>query len=203
MLLNGSPRGEKCTYTALKIMAERLMEQGIETEIFNVGAKPISGCVGCGTCRANGKCFIDDGVNEFVAKMKEADGLIVGSPVHYAAASGQITAFLDRAFYSAGGSFAGKPGAAIVSCRRGGASAAFDQLNKYFSISNMPIVTSNYWNQIHGNTPEEVLKDEEGVQTMKNLADNMAWLLKCIVAGKEKGIELPSYEAKVRTNFIR
>lgn len=203
MLLNGSPRGEKCTYTALSVIAKRLNELGIDTEIFNVGAKPLAGCIGCGTCRTNGKCFVDDGVNEFVSKMEECDGLIVGSPVYYAAASGQIAAFLDRAFYSGGGKFAGKPGAAIVSCRRGGASAAFDQLNKYFSISNMPIVTSNYWNQVHGNTPEEVLKDEEGLQTMRTLADNMAWLLQCIEAGKEKGINLPQYEAKIKTNFIR
>lgn len=203
MLLNGSPRGEKCTYTALSVIAKRLNELGIYTEIFNVGAKPLAGCIGCGTCRTNGKCFVDDGVNEFVSKMEECDGLIVGSPVYYAAASGQITSFLDRAFYSGGGKFAGKPGAAIVSCRRGGASAAFDQLNKYFSISNMPIVTSNYWNQVHGNTPEEVLKDEEGLQTMRTLADNMAWLLQCIEAGKEKGINLPQYEAKIKTNFIR
>ena len=202
MLLNGSPRGEKCTYTALSVIAKRLNELGIDTEIFNVGAKPLAGCIGCGTCRTNGKCFVDDGVNEFVSKMEECDGLIVGSPVYYAAASGQIAAFLDRAFYSGGGKFAGKPGAAIVSCRRGGASAAFDQLNKYFSISNMPIVTSNYWNQVHGNTPEEVLKDEEGLQTMRTLADNMAWLLQCIEAGKEKGINLPQYEAKIKTNFI-
>lgn len=203
MLLNGSPRGEKCTYTALYVIAKKLNTYGIETEIFNVGAKPISGCVACGTCVANGKCFMDDGVNEFVAKMAEADGLIVGSPVYYASASGQITSFLDRAFYSGSSKMTGKPAAAIVSCRRGGASAAFDQLNKYFSISNMPIVTSNYWNQVHGNTPEEVLQDEEGIQTMEILADNMAWLLRCIEAGKEKGIDIPSRPDKKRTNFIR
>ncbi len=203
MLLNGSPRGEKCTYTALSVIAKKLNTYGIETEIFNVGAKPISGCVACGTCVANGKCFMDDGVNEFVAKMAEADGLIVGSPVYYASASGQITSFLDRAFYSGSSKMTGKPAAAIVSCRRGGASAAFDQLNKYFSISNMPIVTSNYWNQVHGNTPEEVLQDEEGIQTMEILADNMAWLLRCIEAGKEKGIDIPSRPEKKRTNFIR
>ena len=202
MLLNGSPRGEKCTYTALSVIAERLNELGIETEIFHVGAKPLAGCIGCGTCRTNGKCFVDDGVNEFVEKMDSADGLIVGSPVYYASASGQITSFLDRAFYSSG-EMAGKPAAAIVSCRRGGATAAFDQLNKYFSISNMPIVTSNYWNQVHGNTPEEVLQDEEGMQTMRTLADNMAWLLNCIQAGREKGINLPAYEPKIKTNFIR
>lgn len=203
LLLNGSPRGKQCTYTALDVIAKRLEALGIETEIFNIGAKPIAGCIGCAACRSTGKCFQEDGVNEFVEKMKTADGLIVGSPVHYAAASGHVTAFLDRAFYSGSSAFQGKPAAAIVSCRRGGASAAFDQLNKYFSISNMPIVTSNYWNQVHGNTPEEVLRDEEGIQTMTVLADNMAWLLKCIEAGKQAGINIPEREAKIRTNFIR
>lgn len=203
ILLNGSPRGNKCTYTALEVIANRLEELGINTEIVNVGAKPIAGCIGCASCRNTGKCFQEDGVNEFVEKMKTADGLIVGSPVHYAAASGHITSFLDRAFYSGSAAMQGKPAAAIVSCRRGGASAAFDQLNKYFSISNMPIVTSNYWNQVHGNTPEEVLRDEEGIQTMTTLADNMAWLLKCIQAGRENGINIPEREAKIRTNFIR
>ena len=203
LLLNGSPRGKQCTYTALEVIAKRLEALGIETEIFSIGAKPIAGCIGCASCRNTGKCFQDDGVNEFVEKMKTADGLIVGSPVHYAAASGHVTAFLDRAFYSGSSAFQGKPAAAIVSCRRGGASAAFDQLNKYFSISNMPIVTSNYWNQVHGNNPEEVLKDEEGIQTMEVLADNMAWLLKCIEAGKNAGINIPKRETKIRTNFIR
>lgn len=203
ILLNGSPRGKKCTYTALEVIANRLNQQGIETEIIDIGAKPIAGCIGCASCSNTGKCFVDDGVNEFVAKMREADGLIVGSPVHYAGASGHVTSFLDRAFYSGGSAMQGKPGAAIVSCRRGGASAAFDQLNKYFTISNMPIVSSNYWNQVHGNTPEEVIKDEEGIQTMQILADNMAWLLKCIEAGKNAGINLPERSPKVRTNFIR
>ncbi len=203
LLLNGSPRGKQCTYTALEVIAKRLEALGIDTEIFNIGAKPIAGCIGCAACRSTGRCFQEDGVNEFVEKMKNADGLIVGSPVHYAAASGHVTAFLDRAFYSGSSAFQGKPAAAIVSCRRGGASAAFDQLNKYFSISNMPIVTSNYWNQVHGNTPEEVLRDDEGIQTMTVLADNMAWLLKCIEAGKKAGINIPDREAKIRTNFIR
>lgn len=203
MLLNGSPRGEKCTYTALTIIAERLNSAGIETEIFNVGARAIAGCIGCGSCKTKGSCFVDDGVNDFVKKMVSADGLIVGSPVHYAAASGHVTSFLDRAFCQAGAKMAGKPGAAVVSCRRGGASAAFDQLNKYFTISNMPIVPSNYWNQIHGNTPDEIMQDLEGIQTLNTLADNMSWLLKCIKAGKEQGINLPEYEPKIRTNFVR
>ncbi|MBO5070442.1 MAG: flavodoxin family protein, partial [Roseburia sp.] len=153
ILVNGSPKAKGCTYTALLEVAGALEKNGIETEIFQVGAKPIAGCIGCGACMETGKCFMNDVVNEFVEKAKEADGFIFGSPVHYAAASGAITSFLDRAFYGKSAVFAGKPGAAIVSCRRGGASAAFDQLNKYFGISGMPVVPSQYWNQVHGNTP--------------------------------------------------
>ena len=203
LLLNGSPHEKGCTYTALNTIAGRLKTHGVESEIMHIGMQPISGCIACKKCVELGKCVFDDKVNEFTSKMKDMDGLIVGSPVYYAAASGQVTAFLDRAFYSAGRSMDGKPGAAIVSCRRGGASAAFDQINKYFSISNMPVVTSNYWNQVHGNTPEEVLMDEEGIQTMEVLADNMAWLLSCIEAGREKGITIPQRPVKKRTNFIR
>ncbi len=203
ILLNGSPRLNGCTYTALSVIEKRLKENGIESEIFQIGAKPIAGCIACGKCGGNAGCVFDDDVNVFVEKMKEADGLIVGSPVYYASASGQISAFLDRAFYAGSSVMTGKPGASVVSCRRGGASAAFDQLNKYFSINNMPIISSNYWNQVHGNTPEEVLQDKEGIQTMEILADNMAWLLKCIEAGRKNGIELPERPEKVRTNFIR
>lgn len=203
ILVNGSPKEKGCTYTALCEVAGALEKNGIETEIFQVGAKPIAGCIGCGACSKSGKCFVDDGVNEFVEKAKTADGFVFGSPVHYAAASGALTSFLDRAFYGKGAVFAGKPGAAIVSCRRGGASAAFDQLNKYFTISNMPVVSSQYWNQVHGNTPEEVRKDAEGMQTMRTLGNNMAWLLKCIEAGAAAGITFPEREPAVKTNFIR
>ena len=203
LLLNGSPHEKGCTYTALTVIAERLKTYDIDSEIMHIGMQPISGCIACKKCVELGKCVFDDKVSEFTNKMKTVDGLIIGSPVYYAAASGQVTAFLDRAFYSAGKTMDGKPGAAIVSCRRGGASAAFDQLNKYFSISNMPIVTSNYWNQVHGNTPEEVLQDEEGIQTMQVLADNMAWLISCIEIAKEKGINVPVRPMKKRTNFIR
>jgi len=203
LLLNGSPRANGCTYTALQEIAKRLHEQGIDTEIMQIGTAPVAGCIACGKCRQGEGCVFDDKVNEFINKMQDIDGLIVGSPVYYASASGQISAFLDRAFYAGGGLMKGKPGAAIVSCRRGGASAAFDQLNKYFGISNMPIVTSNYWNQVHGSSPEEVIKDEEGMQTMRTLADNMAWLLKCIEAGKNAGINQPEREQKIFTNFIR
>ena len=159
ILVNGSPKAKGCTYTALMEVAGALEKNGIETEIFQVGAKPIAGCIGCGACKETGICFMNDVVNEFVEMAKEADGFVFGSPVHYAAASGAITSFLDRAFYGKSAVFAGKPGAAVVSCRRGGASAAFDQLNKYFGISGMPVVPSQYWNQVHGNTPEEVRRE--------------------------------------------
>lgn len=203
LLLNGSPKANGCTYTALCEVAGALEKNGIETEIVQVGAAPIAGCIGCGVCTRTGKCFIEDGVNEFVEKAKQADGFVFGSPVHYAAASGAVTSFLDRAFYGKSAAFAGKPGAAIVSCRRGGAASAFDQLNKYFTISNMPIVSSQYWNQVHGNTPEEVRCDEEGMQTMRTLGNNMAWLLKCIEAGKKADITFPEREPALKTNFIR
>lgn len=203
ILVNGSPHEKGCTYTALAEAAEALNKNGIETEIFWVGNKPVQGCIGCMACRKMGRCFVSDGVNDFAEKAKTADGFIFGTPVHYAAASGSITSFMDRAFYSGGSAFTGKPAAAVVSCRRGGASAAFDQMNKYFTINCMPVVSSQYWNQVHGNTPEEVKKDEEGMQTMRTLANNMAWLLKCIEAGKEKGINFPEREPSLRTNFIR
>lgn len=203
ILVNGSPKEKGCTYTALQEVAGALEKQGIETEIFWVGAKPVAGCIGCGSCISTGKCFVEDVVNEFVEKAKGADGFVFGSPVHYAAASGAVTSFLDRAFYGKGAIFAGKPGAAVVSCRRGGASAAFDQLNKYFTINSMPVVSSQYWNQVHGNTPEEVKQDAEGLQTMRTLGNNMAWLLKCIEAGKNAGISFPEREPAVKTNFIR
>ena len=204
LLLNGSPRGNKCTRTALEIVASEINEANIETEIFDIGSKPIKGCIGCGGCAGKGHCvFGDDGVNSFIDKMKECDGLIVGSPVHYAAASGAVTSFMDRAFYSGRSAFEYKPAASVVSCRRGGATATFDQLNKYFSILNMPIVSSNYWNMVHGNTPEDVLKDEEGVQTMRILGKNMVWLLNCIKSGKDNGINIPKQETKIKTNYIR
>ncbi|HOP71927.1 flavodoxin family protein [Thermoclostridium caenicola] len=203
ILVNGSPRAKGCTYTALTEVEKALRQNGIDTEIFQVGAKPVMGCIACGKCFATGKCFMDDVVNAFLDKVPEADGFVFGSPVHYAAASGALTSFMDRVFYGKGKLFKGKPAAAIVSCRRGGASAAFDQINKYFTINQMPIVSSQYWNQVHGNTPEEVMKDEEGMQTMRTLGNNMAWLLKCIEAGREKGITIPEGEKPIRTNFIR
>lgn len=203
ILVNGSPHEKGCTFTALREAEKALNANGIDTEIFWVGNAPIRGCSGCGACRRLGRCFAEDCAVDFVEKAKSADGFIFGSPVHYAAASGSLTSFMDRAFYSGGAALCGKPAAAVVSCRRGGASAAFDQLNKYFTINCMPIVSSQYWNQVHGNAPEEVLKDEEGLQTMRTLANNMAWLLKCIETGREKGIAFPEREAVIRTNFIK
>jgi len=204
LLINGSPKAKGCTYTALCEVAKELENENIQTEIFHIGNKPIRGCMACNGCSStDGKCvFDDDTVNIVLEKAKEADGFIFGSPVHYAGASGQITSFLDRVFY-AGGGFQYKPGAAIVSCRRGGSTAAFEQLNKYFTISNMPIVSSQYWNMVHGNTPEEVKQDLEGMQIMRTLGKNMAWLLKCIQAGKMADIALPEKEPQVVTNFIR
>ena len=203
LLFNGSPRAKGCTYTALQEIAKVLHEHGIETELVQVGTQPVAGCIACGKCKDGAPCIFDDQVNAVAARLDEFDGMIVGAPIYYAGPSAQSTAFLDRLFYSAAGKLKGKPGAAIVSCRRGGASAGFDRLNKYFSINSMPIVTSQYWNQVHGNTPEEVVRDEEGMQTMRTLAENMAWLLKCIAAGRSSGVPEPRQEHKLRTTFIR
>lgn len=203
ILVNGSPHEKGCTYTALREAAAALEKSGVSTEIFWVGAKPLAGCMGCGVCRTKGGCVFGDRVNEFAELAKNADGFIFGSPVHYASISGAMCSFMDRAFYSGGAALRGKPAAGIVSCRRGGASAAFDALNKYFTINCMPIVSSQYWNQVHGNTPDEVRRDEEGLQTMRTLGRNMAWLLKCIEAGRAAGVAFPEREEPVRTNFIR
>jgi len=203
LLVNGSPHKEGCTHIALQEVAKTLNEAGIETEIYWIGNRPISGCIACGQCIATGKCCIDDTVNPFIEKAREADAYVFGSPVHYAAASGALTSFLDRAFYGKSSIYALKPAAAVVSCRRGGASAAFDQLNKYFTISQMLVVGSQYWNQIHGNTPEEALQDGEGLQTMRTLGRNMAWLLRCIEQGRQSGITPPEKESPIKTNFIR
>ena len=202
ILVNGSPHAKGCTYTALTEAAKALENQGIETEIFQVGNKPIGGCIGCGACRNGEGCFQKDCVNEFLEKAKEADGFVFGTPIHYAAASGSITSFMDRVFYSGSKYLTGKPGAAVVSCRRGGASAGFDQINKYFTTNCMPVVSSQYWNSVHGNTPEEVMQDAEGLQTMRVLGNNMAWLIKCIEAGKQAGIQMPEREPRIWTNFI-
>jgi len=203
ILVNGSPKANGCTFTALSEVASALEKNGIETEIFHIGREPLIGCMGCGGCSKLGRCIYNDSVNVFVEKAKTADGFIFGSPVHYAAASGALTSFLDRAFYSGKPHLEYKPGAVVVSCRRGGATASFDQLNKYFTISNMPIISSQYWNMVHGSKPEDVKQDLEGMQTMRTLGNNMAWILKAIEAGKKVGIDKPEKEPQVRTSFIR
>ena len=202
MLVNGSLHEKGCTYTALCEVAKALNANGVETEIYQLGDKSVSGCKGCWACKKTGKCVIDDCVNDFVEKAAEFDGFVFGSPVYYASAAGALISFMDRVFYSGGKKLAYKPAAAVVSCRRAGASTTFDVINKYFTISNMPIVASNYWNEVHGNKAEEVLQDEEGLQTMRILGNNMAWLLKCIELGKQAGIA-PEKERKIMTNFIR
>lgn len=204
LLINGSPHREGCTFTALHEIATTLQKNGIETEIFQIGMKPIAGCIACGKCRQIGKCiFDDDGVNKIAARLDEFDGIVIGSPVYYAGPAGQICAFCDRLFFSKAPKMAGKLAAAVVACRRGGASAALMRLNKYFGITNMQVVGSQYWNMVHGFKPEDVLKDKEGMQTMRTLAMNMAWLLKCIEAGRKNGINKPQYEPITFTNFIK
>ena len=204
LLLNGSPHQNGCTHTALAEVAGELERLGIETQEIWVGNKPIRSCLGCGQCYAAKRCvFTEDQVNECVEALAQADGFVVGAPVHYAGPAGACTAFLDRVFYGKSSLFAHKPAAAVVSCRRGGASASFDRLNKYFTISSMPVVSSQYWNSVHGNTPEQVRQDLEGLQTMRTLARNMAWLLQSIEAGKTAGVAQPEKEPRVSTNFIR
>ncbi len=205
LLVNGSSREFGCTYTALDQIAKTLEKEGIDSEIFTIGNKPLRDCTACGACRKLEEAciFNDDIVNEFIQKAKEADGFIFGTPVYYAHPSGRILSFLDRAFYAAKSVFAHKPGAAVASARRAGTTASVDVLNKYFTIAEMPVVSSSYWNVVHGNTPQEAEQDLEGMQTMRNLGSNMAWILKCIEAGKEKGIFIPQTEKKVATNFIR
>lgn len=205
MLINGSPNEKGCTYTALNEIASTLEKNNLETEIFYLGKHPIPGCSGCFACMKTGKCRIDDVVNKLWSKIDTIDGFIFGSPVHFASSSGMLTSFMDRFFFINAGSsqLDYKPAAAIVSCRRGGATASFDQINKYFSISNMPIVSSQYWNMVHGTTPEEVKQDLEGMQIMRTLANNMAWLLKSIAAGKKANISIPQKEERIMTNFIR
>ena len=199
LLINGSPHENGCTYTALKEMIDVFTANNIESELVYLGKQPIAGCIACGKCYESGRCIFNDKVNEIMDRIDEFDGIVLGSPVYYAGPAGQLCAFLDRLFYISKGRMAGKIGASVVSCRRGGATAAFDRLNKYFGISNMHIAGSNYWNQIHGNTSEQAVQDLEGLQTMRTLAQNMVWLMKC----KEAGIEMPEYEKKIATNFIR
>ena len=207
-MINGSPNERGCTFTALSEVAASLNKNGVDTEIFWIGKKAIQGCIACFKCQQLGHCIFNDQVREIASRLDEFSGIVIGSPVYYAGPAGSLCAFLDRFFFSGDSSaneskFANKLGACVVSCRRGGATAAFDRLNKYFTIKNMPIVSSQYWNQVHGNSPEEVKQDVEGLQTMRTLGVNMAYLLKCIDAGRKAGIPEPEREETVYTNFIR
>jgi len=204
LLVNGSPRKEGNTYLALREVANTLEAQGVETEIFWLGNEPINGCIMCGGCRKTGRCTLDDIVTEFQTLAQEADGFVFGSPVHYASAGGAITSLMDRMFYCGSRVMRTKPGCAIVSARRAGTTATLDQLNKYFIISGMPIVPSQYWPMVHGNTPEQVAQDEEGLQIMRQLGRNMAWMVKSFALAKEHGIEPPKPESPRKwTNFVR
>lgn len=202
MLINGSSRPSGCTAAALGFVAEALRSEGIETETVFIGNEALHDCTACGHCRKAGDCVFDDIAAEIGRRAAEFDGFVFGSPVYYAHPSARLLAVMDRAFYAYGRNFAFKPAAAVLSARRAGNVASMDVINKHFSISCMPIVSSTYWNHVHGNAPEEVLQDEEGVQTMRNIGLNMAWLLKCIEAGRKCGVERPENK-KVFTNFIR
>lgn len=202
LIVNGSSRNNGCTFTALSEVARALNEENVETEIVFIGNQPISDCIACRKCREAGKCSIDDMVNELAEKAKSCDGFVFGSPVYYAHPSARLLAVMDRLFFSSGRHFAFKPAAAVLSARRAGNTASLDVINKHFAISAMPIVSSTYWNHVHGNQPEEVKQDKEGLMTMYNIGKNMAWLLKCIEKGKEHNIPTPQNE-KVFTNFIR
>ena len=208
LLVNGSPHKTGCTYTALSEVAATLNQDGIDAEIFWIGNKPVGGCTACFACDKLGKCVYDDIVNECRPKCREADGFIFGTPVHYAAAAGSMTGFLDRLFYSelrgaGNAAFYMKPAAAVVSARRAGTTAAFDQMIKYFTILEMPVASSRYWNMVHGACPEDVEQDLEGLATMRVLGHNMAYMLKCFESGAKAGVALPEREPRVFTNFIR
>ena len=208
LLINGSPNEKGCTYTALSEISKTLNNENIETEIYYIGTEPIAPCRDCRACTKLQRCVIDDKVNELLARINEFDGFVVGSPVHYASASGSICPFLDRLFFAAsripaGNPFRLKPATAVVSCRRAGSTATLDQLNKYFLINQMPIISGRYWNMVHGSNPEQVLQDLEGLQNMRIVAKNMAWLLKCKEAAEKLDIKAPEAEETIYTNFIR
>lgn len=208
LLINGSPHQKGCTYTALTEIADTLHEEGIDTEVYWIGNKPIAGCIGCYQCMNKKKCVFEDSVNEFTAFASDYDGFIFGSPVYYSGMNGSLMSFMDRVFFSATEQkphpFRFKPAAAIVSARRAGTTSALDQMNKYFYHQQMPIVTSRYWNMVHGKNPAEVRQDEEGLQTMRYLGRNMAWMLKLKEAGEKAGLSLPKQEEiRISTNFIR
>lgn len=207
LLVNGSPHENGCTYTALAEVARALNAEAIETEIFQIGTKPLSGCIDCHKCQDLGRCVFSDRVNDFLDLAKDADGFIFGSPVHYGSAAGAMTCFMDRVFFadflSGRQTFYLKPAASVVSARRAGTTAALDQLNKYLTISQMPVISSKYWNMVHGFTPDDVKQDLEGLQTMRTIGRNMAWFLKCKEAGLKAGVAFPRQEENIMTNFIR
>ena len=204
LLINGSPRREGNTFIALSEVAKALNDNGVGTEIVSIGTKAVQGCIACGRCAELGHCVFNDELYQKIRKeLETADGIVIGSPVYYAGPNGSLCALLDRLFYSAKNLLVYKPAASVAVCRRGGASATFDRLNKYFTISNMPVVSSQYWNSVHGRLPGEASQDLEGLQTMRVLGQNMAWLLRCIETGKKQGIEKPVYEPRLRTSFIR
>ncbi|MFI3237691.1 MAG: flavodoxin family protein [Lachnospiraceae bacterium] len=203
ILVNGSPRAKGCTYTALTEVANTLQAEGIETEIVQIGTKAVQGCISCGACHKLKRCVQDEVVNELGEKILAADGMIFGSPVYYANANGSLLALMDRLFFVYGKRFQGKLAASVVSARRGGCTSAFDTMNKFYQINHVHVVSSQYWNQVHGSTPEQVAEDLEGLQIMRSLGRNMAWLLKCIELGKEHGLDTPVHEAGIGTNFIR
>lgn len=202
LLINGSPNADGCTYRALSEVAAELERNGVDTEIAQIGKRAVSGCTDCGACRGKSRCIIEDAVNVMLDKLDSSDGLIVGSPVYFASPNGSLTALLDRMFRNAA-SAQHKPAAAVVSARRAGTTASLDVIYKYFLINNMPVVPSSYWAMVHGNTPGEVERDEEGLEIMRNLGKNMAWLLGCIQMGRKSGIESPALDSGKRTNFIR
>ena len=200
LLVNGSPHKDGCTFTALSEIAQQLEKRGIDSEIFWIGKGPIRGCIDCRSCWGKGQCvFNDDCVNTLIEKIKDADGVVIGSPVYFAGMAGSLKCVLDRVFYDAKRLFFYKPAAAVVTCRRGGASTAFDSINKYFQISSMPVVSSQYWNIVHGDKPEEVIEDKEGMQALRLVADNMAWMLECQKTGQAPY----EREVRVKTNFYK
>ncbi|MBQ4411962.1 MAG: flavodoxin family protein [Candidatus Methanomethylophilus sp.] len=203
LLVNGSPHEKGCTYTSLREVADALEQNGIGTEIHWIGNGEIPGCKACGCCKKTGRCVINDDINAIGDRIGEFDGFVFGSPVYYSGPAGQLCAWMDRFFYTYAGKLRGKVGACVVNARRGGNSASFERLNQYFLISSMVVPGSQYWNMTHGNTVEEVVKDAEGLQTMRTLGRNIAWILKCIDAGKKAGVELPEPEPRARTDFIR
>lgn len=204
LLFNGSNKKNGCTFTALSEAARILSAEGIENEILQIGTKSVRDCIGCNECEDEYRCvFDDDIVNEWIEKTKTADGFIFGTPVYFAHPTGLILSAMDRMFYAASEYFTHKPAAVIASARRGGTTATLDTVSKYFGVAQMPVISSTYWNMVHGNTPEETRQDLEGMQTVRNLASNMAWILKCIEIGKKAGVNAPQADTSQRTNFIR